>query len=239
MEIIPAIDIMNGKCVRLTKGDYTTQKIYHDDPVATAVAFEDKGMKRLHLVDLEGAKAGKVMNLEVLMRIAARTQLKIDFGGGVRSDEDIDHVFSVGASMVTAGSIVVRDRMLFEKWMKKYGGEKIILGADSKERKVAVSGWEEKTEISIDRFIGELKGSGIHYVICTDIGRDGMLAGPAVDLYRELTAGFPDIKFIASGGVSGIKDLEDLAKAGLWGAIIGKAIYENKISLDDLKTFMG
>ena len=238
MEIIPAIDIMNGKCVRLTKGDYATQKVYDDDPVSVALEFEDNGIRRLHLVDLDGAKAGRIINLEVLKNIAGQTKHIIDFGGGVQSDSDIRDAFMAGASMVTAGSIAVKNRTLFEKWMLEYSGEKVILGADVKNGFISVSGWQENTELEITGFIGELQKHGVKYVICTDIGRDGMLEGPALGLYKELISEFPGINFIASGGVSKTDDLDQLAGAGLWGVIIGKAIYEKKITLGDLKTFM-
>jgi phosphoribosylformimino-5-aminoimidazole carboxamide ribotide isomerase len=238
MEIIPAIDIMNGQCVRLTKGDYSTRKVYYNDPVKVAVEFEDNGIRRLHLVDLDGAKAGRVMNLEVLKNIASGTELKIDFGGGVQSDIEINKVFEAGAAMITAGSIAVRNRPLFEKWMKDFGGEKIILGADVNNGFIAVSGWQENTDIKIIRFIRDLEMLGVQYVICTDISRDGMMKGPAIGLYRELISEFPGLKFIASGGVSKPDDLDDLAIAGLWGVIIGKAIYEEKIKMKDLKIFI-
>ena len=238
MEIIPAIDIMNGHCVRLTKGDYTTRKEYFSDPVQVARKFADNGIRRLHLVDLDGAKAGRIMNLDVLKNIAIKTELVIDFGGGVQSDIDIRKAYNAGASMVTAGSISVRNRPLFEKWMQEFGGEKVILGADVKDGQIAVSGWQENTGLEITGFIRDLEKYGIRYVICTDIGRDGMLEGPAIELYKELISAFPGINFIASGGVSSPEDLDKLAGAGLWGAIIGKAIYEKKITMSDLKTFI-
>ena len=238
MEIIPAIDIIQGQCVRLTRGDYATRKVYYDDPVKVAREFEDNGIRRLHLVDLDGARNGKIMNLAVLKNIAHATRLIIDFGGGVQSETDIKSAFENGASMITAGSIAVKDPSLFSRWMKEFSGEKIILGADVKNGFIAVSGWREKTGLEIRKFIGEYEKLGVHFVICTDIGRDGMLEGPAVSLYKNLIEAFPGLNFIASGGVSNVEDLAKLEEAGLWGAIIGKAIYEKKISFNDLKTFI-
>lgn len=238
MEIIPAIDIMNGKGVRLTKGDYSTQKVYYDDPVRAAIEFEDHGIRRLHFVDLDGAKAGKVVNLNVLKNIADRTGLIIDFGGGVKSTEDLEDVFKAGASMVTAGTAAVKSRSLVKQWLISYGGERIILGADASEGRIAVSGWQENTEIGIPDFIGSYLSSGIKYVICTDIGRDGMLNGPASALYKDLIRQFPSIRFIASGGVTTLQDIETLQQAGLWGVILGKTIYEKNIEISDLKPFL-
>ncbi len=238
MQIIPAIDIMNGRCVRLTKGDFSTEKVYSGDPLAIARDFEDHGIHRLHLVDLDGARARHVVNIEVLRNISANTGLIIDFGGGVQSDEDIKKVFDAGANQVTAGSVVIRDRKLFDRWMNSYGADRIILGADVRYGKISIGGWQEGTSLAIADFINEIRPSGIKYIVCTEISRDGMLQGPATELYKELILQFPGLFFIASGGISSLDDITALEKAGLWGAIIGKAIYENKIGLEDLKTYI-
>lgn len=237
MYIIPAIDIIGGKCVRLTQGDYNQKKEYHDSPLEMAKRFEDAGIKRLHLVDLDGAKAKKIINSEVLKSIASGTSLQVDFGGGVQSDEDIALAFELGAHQLTGGSIAVKNPSLFESWIAKYGGEKIILGADAKDRKIAISGWEETTSMDLIDFIKEYHAKGISYVICTDVAKDGLLQGPSVDLYKEIMQEIPNIKLIASGGVSHVKDLEELQKSGVYGAIVGKAYYEGRISLEELAAF--
>lgn len=234
IEIIPAIDIIDGKCVRLSQGDYNEKKVYNEDPLEVAKMFEDAGIKRLHLVDLDGAKAKHIINQKVLGKIASKTSLVIDFGGGVQSDEDIELAFNSGASMVTGGSIAVRNRELFTGWIKKYGSDKIILGADCKDHKIAVSGWQESTSLDILAFIGEYKKEGITKVVCTDISKDGMLQGPSIDLYKEILAAFPDLYLIASGGVSCFQDILDLEAAGVPAVILGKAIYENKVTLKEL-----
>lgn len=234
IEIIPAIDIIDGKCVRLSQGDYSEKKVYNEDPVEVARMFEDAGIKRLHLVDLDGAKTKHIVNLRVLERIAKNTSLIIDFGGGVQSDEDIRQAFDAGASMVTGGSIAVRNKELFCRWIEKFGSDKIILGADSKDHKIAVSGWQEGTTIDIIPFIGNYKNKGISKVVCTDINKDGMLQGPSIGLYKEILAVYPDIYLIASGGVSGIQDIIDLETALIPAVILGKAIYENRIKLKEL-----
>lgn len=238
MEIIPAIDIMNGQCVRLTQGKFDTRKVYSSDPLRTAKEFEENGIRRLHLVDLDGARAKKIMNIEVLKNIAGKTSLTIDFGGGVQSDEDLNLAFEAGAAMVTAGSVAVTNRPLFEKWITDRGGEKLILGTDVFGHHIAVSGWEEKTRIRLIEFLAGILPLGVRYVLCTDIRKDGMLKGPSVGLYKELTRLFPATRFIASGGVSGLKDLEALEPTGIWGVIIGKAIYEGRIKLEELKNYM-
>lgn len=237
MYIIPAIDTIDGKCVRLTQGDYNQKKEYHDSPLEMAKRFEDAGIKRLHLVDLDGAKAKKIINSDVLKSIASGTSLQVDFGGGVQSDEDIALAFELGAHQLTGGSIAVKNPTLFESWIAKYGGEKIILGADAKDRKIAISGWEETTSMDLIDFIKDYHAKGINYVICTDVAKDGLLQGPSVDLYKEIMQEIPNIKLIASGGVSSIKDLEELQKTGVYGAIIGKAYYEGRISLEELAAF--
>lgn len=237
MYIIPAIDIIGGKCVRLTQGDYNQKKEYHDSPLEMAKRFEDAGIKRLHLVDLDGAKAKKIINSEVLKSVASGTSLQVDFGGGVQSDEDIALAFQLGAHQLTGGSIAVKNPTLFESWIAKYGGEKIILGADAKDRKIAISGWEETTSMDLIDFIKDYHAKGISYVICTDVAKDGLLQGPSVDLYKEIMQEIPNIKLIASGGVSNVKDLEELQKTGVYGTIVGKAYYEGRITLEELAAF--
>jgi len=238
IEIIPAIDMIDGKCVRLTQGDYGKKIIYNENPLEVALEFENSGLKRLHLVDLDGAKAKKVINWKVLEKISLRTSLHIDFGGGVQSEEDIRIVFESGAKQVTGGSVAVKQPDLFKHWLEVYGGEKIILGADAKNEKVAVSGWEEGTELWVYDFVEEYVDKGIKYAISTDVAKDGLLQGPSFDLYKNLQDKCPDLKIIASGGVSGIGDVEKLAEMNIYGVIIGKAIYENRISLIDLQRFL-
>lgn len=234
IEIIPAIDIIDGKCVRLSQGDYNAKKVYNEDPLEVAQMFEDAGICRLHLVDLDGAKAKHIVNLRVLERIAKRTSLVIDFGGGVQSDSDIADAFNAGASMVTGGSIAVRNKELFSTWIDKYSSDKIILGADCKDHKIAVSGWQEGTSLDILPFIEEYTKKGIYYVVCTDISKDGMLQGPSFELYKEILNAFPELYLIASGGVGSLQDILDLEKAGVPAVILGKAIYENKVTLEEL-----
>jgi phosphoribosylformimino-5-aminoimidazole carboxamide ribotide isomerase len=238
MEIIPAIDIIAGQCVRLSQGDYNRRKTYSDDPLMIARQFEDAGIRRLHLVDLDGARMKKVVNLEVLKRIAENTNLRIDFGGGVRTEEDLQDVFLAGARMVTAGSIAVREPDKFIQWLTYYGPDRIILGADVKGRKITIGAWSETSDQDILDFIGYYQKTSIKFVVCTDVSKDGVLSGPSIDLYREVRSQFPDIKLIASGGVSSIKDLEGLEEVGIWGVIIGKAIYEGNIQLTELKSFL-
>lgn len=234
MDIIPAIDIIDGKCVRLEKGDYTKRTEYFDDPLEVARKFEDAGIKRLHLVDLDGAKTNHVVNLDVINRIASNTSLSIDFGGGVKSDNDIEKVFEAGAEMVTGGSIAVKNPELFEKWLKSYGPEKIILGADVLDGKIMTGGWQESSTIDLYSFLRYYTQKGVKKVICTDISKDGMLEGPSVELYIKVLEEFPEIELIASGGVSSLDDLIILKDAGLHGAIIGKAYYEGKVTLQQL-----
>ncbi|OJV21215.1 MAG: 1-(5-phosphoribosyl)-5-[(5-phosphoribosylamino)methylideneamino]imidazole-4-carboxamide isomerase [Dyadobacter sp. 50-39] len=237
IQIIPAIDLIEGKCVRLTQGDYGQKKIYNENPLEVALQFEDAGLKRLHLVDLDGAKAKKVVNWKVLEKIASKTSLHVDFGGGVQSEDDIKIVFESGAKQVTGGSIAVKQPDLFEHWLKTYGGEKIILGADAKNEKIAVSGWEEGTSIWVYDFVEEYVEKGVKYTISTDVAKDGLLQGPSFDLYKNLQDKCPDLNVIASGGIAGIEDVEKLAEMNIYGVIIGKAIYENRISLADLQRF--
>lgn len=234
MRIIPAIDIINGKCVRLTKGDYGTQKIYNNNPVEVAKQFEDAGIKYLHLVDLDGAKSGKIINHKVLNAIATNTNLKIDFGGGLKTDDDLKIAFENGASQITAGSIAVRDPETVYDWILEYGAEKIILGADCRNRKIATNGWQQGSSLDVLSFIRDYEKKGITNVICTDIEKDGMLKGPSNALYLEIITASANINLIASGGVSNIKDVFRLREIGCEGAIIGKAIYEGNITLKQL-----
>ncbi len=235
LQIIPAIDIIDGKCVRLTQGDYEQKKIYNEHPLEVAKQFEDAGLKRLHLVDLDGAKAGAVKNWKVLESIASKTGMIIDFGGGIKKEDDLNIVFNSGAAFATIGSMAVKDEATFVEWLKQYGADKFLLGADVKNEKIAIGGWLETTDIWIYDFIEKYIGYGIQQIFCTDVSKDGLLQGPSLDLYKEIVTRFPDLFFIASGGVSSMKDLEDLEAAGCKGAIVGKAIYENRISLKQLK----
>ncbi|MDR7132249.1 phosphoribosylformimino-5-aminoimidazole carboxamide ribotide isomerase [Algoriphagus sp. 4150] len=238
MQIIPAIDLIGGKCVRLSQGDYSSKKEYHDDPLEMAKRFEGVGIRRLHLVDLDGAKAKKIVNAEVLQRISAGTSLQVDFGGGIQADEEIEKAFELGAKQVTGGSIAVKNTALFEAWIIKYGSEKIILGADAKNKKIAVGGWEETTTVDLIPFIKDYVAKGISYVICTDVAKDGLLQGPSVDLYKEILEEIPGVKLIASGGVSSVQDLEELEKIGVYGTIVGKAYYEGRVTLEELAVFV-
>jgi phosphoribosylformimino-5-aminoimidazole carboxamide ribotide isomerase len=233
MRIIVAIDLIDGKCVRLTKGDFTTKKIYNEDPLEVALKIEDNGINYLHLVDLEGAKNKKIGNIKVLEKIAWKTKLKIDFGGGLRSYEDLITVFNAGARQVTAGSIAVTNPEIFIEWLTKLGQEKLILGADCIDKKVSTGGWQDSSDKEIVSFISDYRSKGVKYTICTDIKKDGMLQGPSTALYKEIL-GAVKINLIASGGISSIKDIGDVEKAGCEGVIIGKAVYEGKISLNDL-----
>ncbi len=237
MHLIPAIDIIDGKCVRLTQGDYNQKKEYNSNPLEVAKAYEDAGIGRLHLVDLDGAKQKKIVNLKVLETIASGTGLHIDFGGGVQSDEDLQAAFNAGARQVTGGSIAVKQPARFEKWLQEYGSEKLILGADVKDGQIAVSGWQESSDRELFRFLSDYKAKGVSYVICTDVSKDGLLQGAAADLYTQITEQFPDLKLIASGGVAALEDLKELKAIGCWGAIIGKAIYEGRITLKELAEF--
>lgn len=237
MEIIPAIDIIGGKCVRLTQGDYGQKKVYSDSPLEMAKRFEDVGITRLHLVDLDGAKQKKIINKDILESITSATSLKVDFGGGVQSDEAIEEAFRSGAHQVTGGSIAVKNPELFSAWIHRYGGDKIILGADAKAKKIAISGWEETTSIDLVDFIKGYISKGISYVICTDVVKDGLLQGPSIELYKEILSEIKGVKLIASGGVSEVEDLEKLAGLGVYGVIVGKAYYEGRITLEQLASF--
>ena len=238
IEIIPAIDLIDGKCVRLSQGDYAKKIIYNEDPVEVAKMFEDAGIKRLHLVDLDGAKAHHIVNHKMLEKITNDTNLIVDFGGGLKSDDDLRIAFECGAAMVTGGSIAVKNPEVFSTWISKFGSGKIILGADVKNEKIAVGGWLETTEIELMPFIQNYMKLGINKVICTDISKDGMLLGPAIELYKKMIDIQPDMYLIASGGVSSIRDIELLVEASIPAVITGKAIYEGKILLKDLSKFI-
>ena len=254
MRIIPAIDIIDGKCVRLSKGDYTTKKIYNENPLEMAKAFEAHGIRYLHLVDLDGAKSKHIVNHKILEEIASNTNLKIDFGGGLKSDDDLRIAFESGANQITGGSIAVKDKETFIRWIGSYGAEKVILGADALDEKVAISGWQEESKEELLPFIQSYQEKGIQYVICTDISKDGMLEGPSFDLYSKIIHNSKNrlgssarnrlnsvdkpLKLIASGGISTYDELPKLADLGCEGTIIGKAIYENRISLKQLENYI-
>lgn len=238
MRIIPAIDIIDGQCVRLSKGDYDTKKIYNENPLEVAKEFEAHGIQHLHLVDLDGAKSKHIVNHKVLEQIASKTNLKIDFGGGLKTDDDLRIAFESGAQQITGGSIAVKDKQIFTRWIETYGADKIILGADALDEKVAVSGWQEESKEELVPFIEAYQAKGIQYVICTDISKDGMLEGPSFDLYEKILNQINDLKLIASGGISTFDELPKLAKLGCEGTIIGKAIYENRIRLKQLETYI-
>lgn len=238
IEIIPAIDLIDGKCVRLSQGDYNQKTIYNENPLEVAMRFEDAGIKRLHLVDLDGAKAHHIVNHKVLERIAGSTNLIIDFGGGLKSDEDIRIAFNSGASMVTGGSIAVKSPEIFASWIHKYGADKIILGADVNDEKIAVTGWTETTAFDLIPFISSYTSMGINKVICTDISKDGMLQGTSVDLYEKILGAFPGLFLIASGGVSSMDDIRILQEKSVPAVITGKALYEGRITLKELSEFL-
>jgi phosphoribosylformimino-5-aminoimidazole carboxamide ribotide isomerase len=239
IELIPAIDIIGGKCVRLTQGRYDRKKIYSGRPEEIALRFEAMGLRRLHLVDLDGARAGHVVNLHVLEDIAGRTSLRIDFGGGIKSDGDIRRVIESGAEMVTAGSIAVREPERVKEWLKTYGKGRLIIGADARSGKIAIQGWQEETSLDLFEFVRSWAVAGIGKVICTDIALDGMLKGPSLGLYRRLAGAFPELEIIASGGVSGMQDVREMEETGVKGVIFGKAYYEGKITGKDIKTYLG
>ena len=238
MRIIPAIDIIDGKCVRLSKGDYSTKIIYNENPLEVAKSFENHGIEYLHLVDLDGAKSNRIVNYKIIEQIASRTNLKIDFGGGLKSDLDIKIAFESGATQITGGSIAIKNSELFEEWIAFYGSEKVILGADALNEKVAVSGWLENTNEDLIPYIKRYQNKGIQYVICTDISKDGMLEGPSFELYSRILIETPTIKLIASGGISTFEELPKLAEMGCEGTIIGKAIYEGRITLKQIENYI-
>jgi phosphoribosylformimino-5-aminoimidazole carboxamide ribotide isomerase len=234
MRIIPAIDIIDGKCVRLTQGDYNQKKIYNENPVSVAKDFENAGLKFLHLVDLDGAKAGEVTNWRVVESICKETNLDVDFGGGIKTEEQIQQLFNCGVKQVNLGSIAVKDPKIVTDWINKFTSEKIILSADVKNEMITISGWQENAAIPITIFLNDYVKNGIKYVTCTDISVDGMLTGPSIDLYRKILINFPHLNLIASGGVSSLDDLQELKQIGVEGVIVGKAIYEGRIKLRDL-----
>jgi phosphoribosylformimino-5-aminoimidazole carboxamide ribotide isomerase len=235
MIIIPAIDIIDGKCVRLTQGDYSQKKIYNEHPLEVAKKFENAGLNRLHLVDLDGAREGAVKNWKVLETIAGKTSLLIDFGGGIKTTKDVQIVFDSGAKLATVGSIAVKNEEEFIKWLVQFGAVRFLLGADVKDEKIAINGWQETSDIWVYDFIEKHIQQGVRQIFCTDVNKDGKLEGPAIDLYKNIIEKFPDLYFIASGGVSSVKDLDELEKIGCKGVIVGKAIYENRITLVDLQ----
>ena len=234
IEIIPAIDLIDAKCVRLTEGDYSTKKVYDSDPVAVAKRFEQVGVRRLHLVDLDGAKAKTVVNHAVLKAITTQTNLQVDFGGGIATNRDIELAYDCGAAQVVCGSIAAKNSEQFVEWLKKYGAERLVLGADVKDGMIAIDAWQAKTEVGWKEFISNYQEWGIKYVVCTEIARDGKLEGPAYDLYKQIREQFPDIKLIASGGVHAVDDIKKLDDLEVYGVIIGKALYENKIDISRL-----
>jgi phosphoribosylformimino-5-aminoimidazole carboxamide ribotide isomerase len=238
MDIIPAIDIIGGKCVRLTQGDFSQTTVYNQQPVEVAKQFEDAGLKRLHLVDLEGAKAGAVKNWKVLEVIASKTGLIIDFGGGVKTEKDVSIVLNSGASFVSVGSIAVTDEVEFLAWVEKYGPQKFLLGADVKDEKIMINGWTSETDILIHDFIENYQKKGITQIFCTDVSRDGLLQGPSTALYKTIIEKFPDLFFITSGGVSSMDDIYKLQEVGCKAVIIGKAIYEQRIKLSELEEYI-
>lgn len=238
MTIIPAIDIINGKCVRLTKGDYSQQTIYNEDPLEVAKQFEDAGLKRLHLVDLDGAKAGEVKNWNVLEKIATKTKLEIDFSGGISTQQNLEITFNSGAAFASIGSIAVKDEFTFSGWLLAFGADRFILGADVKNELIVIRGWTETTTMTVFDLVEKYKVKGVKQFFCTDVNKDGLLQGPASVLYKKILNQHPSIDLIASGGITTLADLEELRQAGCNGAIIGKAIYENRISLPELKRFL-
>lgn len=238
MRIIPAIDIIEGACVRLSKGDYATKKVYNENPLEVAKQFEAHGIEHLHLVDLDGAKSKHIVNHKILEAIATQTSLSVDFGGGLKTDDDLRVAFESGATQITGGSIAVKDPHTFESWLSTYGSDKIILGADAHHRKIAISGWLEESDDDVVEFISAYQKKGAKYVICTDISKDGMLEGPSFDLYKEILDETSGLSLIASGGIATFDELPQLAALGCEGTIIGKAIYENRISLKQLEAFI-
>lgn len=238
IEIIPAIDILDGKCVRLSKGEYASKKIYSEKPLEVAKAFEDHGLKRLHVVDLDGAKSNHIVNYHTLYEIASNTSLTIDFGGGIKGDADLHIAFDNGASMVTLGSIAVRNPETLLEWIRYYGTDRIILGADVKNQKIAINGWEEESEVELNAFLKHYTENGIKQVLCTDINRDGLLQGPSIELYQKILEEFPGLYLMASGGVSSLDDIYQLEQSKVSAVVLGKALYERKISLKELEQFV-
>lgn len=238
IELIPAIDIIDGKCVRLSQGDYGSKKVYNENPVEVAKDFEAHGIRRLHIVDLDGAASHHIINYKILDQIAGHTSLIIDFGGGIKSDEDLVIAFENGAQMATIGSVAVKDPELFNSWLTRYGSEKIILGADVKDNRIAVNGWKEESPMELMPFLKSYTEKGVTKVLCTDISCDGMLEGPSIPLYKDIITEFPDLHLIASGGVSSLDDIRKLDEAGIPAVVFGKALYEGRISLKDLVFYL-
>lgn len=238
IKIIPAIDIIGGKCVRLTQGDYDQKKVYCDNAVEMSKRFKEAGIEHIHLVDLDGAKSKHIVNANILKDIIQETGLDVDFGGGIKTDDDIEKAFSAGAKQVTIGSIAVQHVELFLKWLQKYGPDCIILGADVKNGYISVNGWKEGSSEALIPFLEKYVAAGVQYVLCTDISKDGMLSGPSIQLYKEIMQQFPTLKLIASGGISSMKDIEELDQAGIYAVVTGKAIYENKITLEEITTYL-
>lgn len=238
IELIPAIDLIDGKCVRLSQGDYGSKRVYNENPIEVALELEAHGIQRLHIVDLDGAASQHVVNYRTLDQIAGRTSLKIDFGGGIKSDEDLAIAFDNGAQMVTLGSVAVKHPDLFERWLARYGNERIILGADTRNGKIAVNGWKEESTQELMPFLTDYTGRGVTKVLCTDISKDGMLEGPATELYRDILTAHPGIHLIASGGISCMDDIRTLDKAGIPAVVFGKALYEGRITLNELSNYI-
>ncbi len=238
IEIIPAIDVIDGKCVRLSQGDYQTKKIYNESPVDVARQFEEAGIKRLHIVDLDGAKQGRMININVLYEIALSTKLKIDFGGGIKTTGDVQLVFNSGASFINIGSIAVKQPALVDKWIQQFGAEKILLGADVKDEMIMINGWQQSTRINVFNFIKDYMSKGINNIFCTDISKDGLLEGASISLYKKILKAYSQLNLIASGGVASIQDIEALDTIGCAGVIIGKALYEGKIQLNEFNRFL-
>jgi len=239
MKVIPAIDIIDGKCVRLSQGDFTRSVIYDESPVDVAKRFEDIGLKRLHMVDLEGAKRGTIANIRVLEAVASQTNLTIDFGGGAKTDEDVQAIFAAGAAMASIGSAAVKSPQRFASWLETFGPERFLLGADVKKGKLSVDGWQTITDLDVVPFLAEYRARGLTRAFVTDVSSDGMLEGPAIDLYRRILADLPELDLIASGGVRSVADLQELESIGCGGVIVGKALYENRISLKELSRYAG
>ena len=237
MIIIPAIDIMNGKCVRLSQGNFNQQKTYSENPLDVALSFKDAGLKHLHVVDLDGAKAGQVKHWEIVEAIATKTNLKVDFGGGIKTEADVNQLFDIGVQQVNLGSIAFKEPEMVKEWLNWFGNERIILSADSNHERLAVAGWQDQTKVSVIDFIMDFVQSGLQFATCTDIAKDGMMAGPNVELYNKILSAIPSLKLMASGGVNTLADLEALKSVGCYGCIIGKAIYEDSITLKELSGF--
>lgn len=238
IQIIPAIDLIEGKCVRLSQGDYDQKTVYHDDPVQVALSFQQAGIQHIHVVDLDGARSKHIVNTPVLQALKQQTGLSVDFGGGIKTHEDMKLAIQSGANQVTVGSVAAQKPELFLEWLQTYGPDRLILGADVRDKKIAINGWKEDSQLELISFLKPFIEAGVKYVLCTDISRDGMLTGPAIDLYQELQDAYPTARFLASGGVQGMDDIEALDAVGVYGVITGKAIYEGRITLEDIKNYI-